>query len=118
MSRPSLKCIKLSFAVAMLLPLSSAMAESTAPEATPAPQSAKPGPITIDTISVYRQKPEVQDYTYGMKMDIAKVVSLEYFPPTPNFCGVIPAQMTYEDSNGHMHAIRYLYPETKGCGNN
>ncbi|MGV6477815.1 DUF2790 domain-containing protein [Azotobacter vinelandii] len=30
----------------------------------------------------------------------------------------MPAQITYEDSMGKLHAVRYLYPETKGCKDN
>lgn len=100
------KSVKLTLAIAMLLPVSLVMAEN-----------GTPGPVVLDTITVYKQGPETHDYTYGMHLDIAKVVSTKYFPPKPDFCGAIPAEMTYEDSSGKLHAIRYLYPETTGCRN-
>ncbi|WKN21110.1 DUF2790 domain-containing protein [Azotobacter vinelandii] len=100
------KSIKLTFAMAMLLPVSLAMAGNETL-----------GSVVLDIITVYKQSLETHDYTCGVNMDIAEVVSIKYFPPKPNFCGVIPAVMTYDGSNGKLHAIRYLYPETKGCGN-
>lgn len=103
----NVKSMKLPFAIAMLLPVSLATAES-----------GTRSPEILDTITVYAQTPETHDYKYGMRLDIAEVVSMEYFPPEPNFCGVIPAQITYEDSMGKLHAVRYLYPETKGCKDN
>jgi hypothetical protein len=65
------------------------------------------------------QTPEFKQYQYGMPLDIAKVVKVEYFLPekAKTFCGVIPAALTYEDSKGEKHGIVYLYPETSGCTN-
>ena len=61
--------------------------------------------------------PEFKEYQYGMPLDIAKVVNIEYFIPdqAKTFCGVIPAAMTYQDSRGAMQGLVYLYPETSGC---
>ncbi len=48
--------------------------------------------------------PEVKHYKYGMKLDIAKVVSVT---PSSSACGVVPARMTYEDPQGELHTIEY-----------
>lgn len=106
----SLRCVKLICAGAVVLPASLAMAES---ESRPAA-----GSTELEEMVVYSQMPQAQDYHYGMRLDIAEVVAMEYFPPEPDFCGVIPAQMTYEDSMGELNTIRYLYPETAGCHDN
>ncbi|MFD2836249.1 hypothetical protein ACFS3C_05395 [Azotobacter vinelandii] len=34
---------------------------------------------------IYSEEPEVTDYEYGMRLDIAEVVAMEYFPPEPDF---------------------------------
>ncbi|ERI49758.1 DUF2790 domain-containing protein [Pseudomonas sp. AOB-7] len=46
----------------------------------------------------------VIDYHYGMHLDIARVVS---HSEIPNVCHAVPVEMTYEDSNGQQHRIRY-----------
>ena len=48
--------------------------------------------------------PQVKDYEYGMKLDVAKVVSVVR-PQVA--CAVVPAAMTYEDSKGQLNTIRY-----------
>lgn len=106
----SMKPITLIFTVALLLPASLALAETDSRPAA--------GPTELEEMVVYSQMPQVRDYSYGMRLDIAEVVAMEYFPPEPDFCGVIPAQMTYEDSMGELNTIRYLYPETTGCHDN
>jgi hypothetical protein len=73
-------------------------------------------PIILEDIVTFMETPEVKPYHYGMHLDIEKVVSIKYFPPEPNYCGVIPAQMVYEDSHGELNAIEYLYPDTS-CPN-
>ncbi|MOA50461.1 hypothetical protein D3C78_1734740 [compost metagenome] len=80
-------------------------------------ESGGPPPLVVGHGVKDVKTPEFKDYEYGMPLDIAKVISTEYFPPEKVFCGVIPAAMTYEDSKGEKHAIRYLYPETSGCDN-
>lgn len=50
------------------------------------------------------QSPAVEQYTYGMNLDVAHVVSTT---DVSNQCGVVPAQMTYEDSKGERHTIEY-----------
>lgn len=98
--------VKLGFIVALALPVSLVVAESGT---TP--------PLVIEKGVKEVKTPEFNDYQYGMTMDIAKVISINYYPPKPKFCGAIPAVMTYMDSKGEKHALRYLYPETSGCGN-
>ena len=49
-----------------------------------------------------KNPPEVIHYRYGMKLDIARVVATT---PTDSSCGVMPAQMTYEDSNGDLNVL-------------
>ncbi len=99
---------------ALLLASSPVMAESNSTTSPAAPAA----PISLENTVIYSQTPEARDYVYGMRLDIAEVVDMEYFPPEPNFCGVIPAQMTYENSMGEINSIRYLYMETEGCGEN
>ncbi|WP_374438750.1 DUF2790 domain-containing protein [Pseudomonas panipatensis] len=50
------------------------------------------------------QSPAVEQYTYGMKLDVAHVVSTT---DVSNQCGIVPAQMTYEDSQGQRHTVEY-----------
>ena len=51
-----------------------------------------------------RSMPLVIEYTYGMKLDIAKVVRTS---PDMRNCKVIPQLMTYEDSTGKLNTIKY-----------
>ena len=48
--------------------------------------------------------PVVQNYRYGMTLDIAKVVSVT--PPIRS-CDIVPSRMTYEDSSGKLNTIEY-----------
>ncbi|ENB9667439.1 MULTISPECIES: DUF2790 domain-containing protein [Pseudomonas] len=48
--------------------------------------------------------PTVEDYRYGMKLDIASVVRQSGDPRT---CTVTPKLMTFEDSQGRLQTIRY-----------
>jgi hypothetical protein len=48
--------------------------------------------------------PEVVHYRYGMKLDVAKVISVASNRDT---CDVAPAQMTYEDSSGKLNTLEY-----------
>ncbi len=50
------------------------------------------------------QPSAVEHYSYGTKLDIARVVSLSTIP---NVCEVVPATMTYEDSQGQRHTVEY-----------
>jgi len=60
-------------------------------------------------MSAYAEKkgqpaPVVQAYRYGMKLDIAKVVSVT--PPIRS-CDAVPSRMTYEDSTGKLNTVEY-----------
>lgn len=44
------------------------------------------------------------DYYYGKHLDIARVVS---HSEIPSVCHAVPVEMTYEDSKGQQHTIRY-----------
>lgn len=47
----------------------------------------------------------IKDYSYGMKLDIVRVISTA--GPSHN-CYSEPQLMTYEDSKGQLQTIRYL----------
>ncbi|BCG24967.1 TPA: DUF2790 domain-containing protein [Pseudomonas aeruginosa] len=49
--------------------------------------------------------PEIKDYKYGMKLDVAKVI---YRSPSVKYCGTVKKLLSYADSQGNLHAIRYL----------
>lgn len=49
-------------------------------------------------------KASTAEYHYDAQLDIARVLSHSEIPPV---CYVVPAQMTYEDSKGNQHTIRY-----------
>ncbi|RON44201.1 hypothetical protein BK666_17730 [Pseudomonas frederiksbergensis] len=55
----------------------------------------------------------VESYSYGMKLDIQKVISIS---DTADQCGPVPTQMTYEDSQGQRHVLEYSIMGT-GCSN-
>ncbi|MDZ4020596.1 DUF2790 domain-containing protein [Pseudomonas sichuanensis] len=55
--------------------------------------------------SVKKPMPELEDYTYGMNLDIGKLV---YVSPSVRYCGNLSSMMTYEDSQGELHMVRYL----------
>ncbi len=48
--------------------------------------------------------PVVTEYAYGMKLDVAKVVSV--VKPQPA-CNVVPTAMNYEDSKGQLNTLKY-----------
>ncbi|MDF3934821.1 DUF2790 domain-containing protein [Pseudomonas citronellolis] len=50
-------------------------------------------------------------YHYGMKLDVAKVISIEQ---ANDRCEVAPAKMTYADSKGQVHVLEYLR-QTEMC---
>lgn len=51
-----------------------------------------------------KEAPVAKQYTYGMKMDVVKVVSV--VRPAES-CAVVPAAMTYEDSEGKLNTVTY-----------
>lgn len=49
-------------------------------------------------------QPQVEQYSYGTKLDIAKVISLS---KVSDVCEVVPATMVYEDHQGQRHTVKY-----------
>jgi hypothetical protein len=49
--------------------------------------------------------PQIIDYRYGMKLDVATLVRQS---PDLKTCKVSPKLMTYEDSKGALNTIQYL----------
>lgn len=58
-------------------------------------------------------EPVVEQYTYGMELDIAKVLSRS---DIPDACGVVPAYLLYEDHQGKVHRLEYMV-FGQGCSN-
>lgn len=56
----------------------------------------------------------VEQYSYSQHLDIARVISMS---EVPNVCQVVPARMTYEDSQGNKHVLEYRVMGN-GCSNN
>lgn len=56
----------------------------------------------------------VEVYHYGMKLDIARVLSIS---DTSQVCAVVPSVMHYEDSKGELRALEYLI-HGGGCYDN
>ncbi|WKN23610.1 DUF2790 domain-containing protein [Azotobacter vinelandii] len=112
-----MKRIKLILAIAALSAASLAMAESDNKTAGN-PEAATDKTLTLESSTVYAQTPEVEPYKYGMNLDIADFIKIEYLRPEPTYCGPIPAQISYKDSKGELHVVEYLYPDTSGCTDN
>ncbi|MDF0732051.1 DUF2790 domain-containing protein [Pseudomonas entomophila] len=53
--------------------------------------------------------PELKDYTYDMNLDIAKVV---HASQPVRYCGNVQSLMSYEDTQGSLHWVRYLVSGT------
>ena len=49
-------------------------------------------------------QPAVEVYTYGMNLDVARVISTT---DVSNICGVSSSFMTYEDHQGRLHRLEY-----------
>ncbi|NIF18783.1 DUF2790 domain-containing protein [Pantoea sp. Cy-639] len=49
--------------------------------------------------------PDIVDYRYGMKLDVARFVRQSGDPRT---CNVVPRLMTFEDSQGTLRTVRYV----------
>ncbi|MEN8640723.1 DUF2790 domain-containing protein [Pseudomonas sichuanensis] len=56
----------------------------------------------------------VEQYSYSQHLDIARVISMS---EVPDVCQVVPARMTYEDSQGNKHVLEYRVMGN-GCSNN
>lgn len=55
-----------------------------------------------------------EDYEYSTDLDIARVRSVD---DVSNVCGTVPVKMSYDDSHGETHTLRYLMMGA-GCGSN
>lgn len=64
-------------------------------------------------ISTKNNKMPVEQYSYGMRLDIAKVISQS---DVSNVCAAVPARMTYDDSQGKRHILAYEVMGN-GCSN-
>ncbi|MDB6144654.1 MAG: putative secreted protein [Pseudomonas sp.] len=62
---------------------------------------------------VQAQQSAVEQYSYSMKLDIAKVISMT---DVSAVCGTTPVDMTYLDSSGQQHTVEYLVVGG-GCNN-
>ncbi|TBV96382.1 DUF2790 domain-containing protein [Azotobacter chroococcum] len=51
-------------------------------------------------------EPPVQQYRYGLPLDIARVISIET-PYDPYVCRIVDARMTYLDSAGETKVVAY-----------
>ncbi|MCV4283048.1 DUF2790 domain-containing protein [Pseudomonas capsici] len=62
--------------------------------------------LKVEDYAAKAQKtvPQIQNYAYGMKLDIARVVVKT---PAPKTCGINSKLMTYEDSQGELNTLRY-----------
>lgn len=64
-------------------------------------------------LSIDKNPPETVHYRYGMEVDAQRVIHIT----SKNIgCGVMPAQMTYEDSNGNINILEYRASGTKCPG--
>ncbi|QXH58721.1 DUF2790 domain-containing protein [Pseudomonas maumuensis] len=61
----------------------------------------------VEAYAAKRAKPvpEIVDYRYGMKLDVARLVRQSGDPRT---CEVVPRLMTFEDSQGTLRTVRYV----------
>jgi len=60
-------------------------------------------------VSAYAERigkpmPEIEDFRYGMKIDVARYVRQSR---DPRNCEIYPRLMTYEDSAGTLRTLRY-----------
>lgn len=65
------------------------------------------------TANAHANQVPVENYTYGMKLDIQKIITVS---DIANECAPVPAQMTYEDSHDQRHILQYQVMGT-GCSN-
>ncbi|MNO38335.1 hypothetical protein D3C76_284370 [compost metagenome] len=60
-------------------------------------------------VAAYAEKnnkpmPEIEDYRYGMKIEVAKFVRQSQ---DPRNCSIYPRLMTFEDAGGALKTLRY-----------
>jgi len=94
---------------------------ANAAEETPDPLAADTQLIILETDTIVASRitddedPAVEDhaYQYGEKLDIRKVIAVK---SDAQACGITPATMTYQDSQGEVHTLRYQVVG-QGCQN-
>ena len=99
-----MKSLKVIAALAVMVVSSAALAEGGADRVYGRMIQANEQAMQEYAAANGKNPPEVIHYRYGMKLDIARVVAIT---PTDSSCGVMPAQMTYEDSNGDLNILEY-----------
>ena len=62
-----------------------------------------------------KKPPEVIHYRYGMKLDVARVISMTSLKGS---CDVMPTQMNYEDSTGELKILEYRSAGINSRGQN
>lgn len=60
--------------------------------------------VGVALVAPWAVADEVQQYHYGLALDVAKVISIE----APQGCDVGEATMVYQDSQGATHTLVYL----------
>ncbi|WP_312932454.1 DUF2790 domain-containing protein [Pseudomonas sp.] len=71
------------------------------------------GMAMADDATEQAQATPIEAYNYSQHLDIAHIVSIS---DVPNVCAVVPARMTYDDSQGHRHVLEYRVMGN-GCSN-
>jgi hypothetical protein len=94
---------RMAFAAAMAVSVS-ALAEGGGDRTFERALSANTKAMEQYAASQGKAPPVVRDYTYGMKLDVVKVVSVV---KPEAACAVVPTAMTYEDSKGQLNTIKY-----------
>ena len=69
--------------------------------------------MAAEVADVSAEQIPVEQYSYSQHLDIAKVISMTEIP---DVCEVVPARMTYEDSQGQKHVLEYRVMGN-GCSN-
>ncbi|NHN78409.1 DUF2790 domain-containing protein [Azotobacter chroococcum] len=92
---------------ALMMAVAPFMAMSTVVDAA----EEEPDPLTADIQLVVPDESvneetvvDVHDYQYSDELDVQRIISIE---SNSTACGVTPAVMTYEDSHGERHVMRY-----------
>ena len=99
-----MKTIKLLSLVGVLLSSSAVLAESGGDATFERMMQNNRQAMDNYALQQGKQPPVIKDYAYGMPVDVVKVVNVSR--PIKS-CGVVPAQMTYEDSKGQLTTLRY-----------
>lgn len=99
-----MKTIKLLSLVGVLLSSSAVLAESGGDATFERMMQNNRQAMDNYALQQGKQPPVIKDYAYGMPLDVVKVVNVSR--PIKS-CGVVPAQMTYEDSKGQLTTLRY-----------